>query len=69
MCVFILQTMSVEPNFGKSLNKKFEAQDTLPQSIHIPNFRGTYADYLIMVSSVICRFMKLAANVGSLFIP
>ncbi|EYE98481.1 Hid1 family protein [Aspergillus ruber CBS 135680] len=48
MCIFILQTMSVEPNFGRSLNKKFEAQDTLPQSIHIPNFRGSYADYLIM---------------------
>ncbi|KAN0078733.1 High-temperature-induced dauer-formation domain containing protein [Elaphomyces granulatus] len=47
MCIFILQTMSVEPNFGKSLNKKFEAQDTLPQSIRLPNFRGSYADYLI----------------------
>ncbi|KAB8076516.1 high-temperature-induced dauer-formation protein-domain-containing protein [Aspergillus leporis] len=48
MCIFILQTMSVEPNFGKSLNKKFEAQETLPQSIRIPGFRGSYADYLIM---------------------
>lgn len=56
MCIFILQTMSVEPNFGKSLNKKFEAQDTLPQSIHIPNFRGSYADYLIMVSLLLARF-------------
>lgn len=50
MCIFILQTMSVEPNFGKSLNQKFEAQDTLPQSIRLPNFRGSYADYLITVS-------------------
>ncbi|KAE8342440.1 hypothetical protein BDV24DRAFT_41989 [Aspergillus arachidicola] len=48
MCIFITQTMSVEPNFGKSLNKKFEAQETLPQSIRIPGFRGSYADYLIM---------------------
>lgn len=56
MCIFILQTMSVEPNFGKSLNKKFEAQDTLPQSIHIPNFRGSYADYLIMVCLVLTLF-------------
>lgn len=47
MCVFILQTMSVEPNFGKSLNKRFEGQDTLPQSIRIQNFHGSYADYLI----------------------
>ncbi|KAA8647007.1 Hid1 family protein [Aspergillus tanneri] len=48
MCIFILQTMSVEPNFGKSLNMKFEAQDTLPLSIRIPGFKGSYADYLIM---------------------
>ncbi|GMG48587.1 unnamed protein product [Aspergillus oryzae var. brunneus] len=53
MCIFITQTMSVEPNFGKSLNKKFEAQETLPQSIRIPGFRGSYADYLIMV----CHFL------------
>ena len=51
MCIFVLQTMSVEPNFGKSLNKRFENQETLPQSIRIPNFHGTYADYLITVSS------------------
>ncbi|PYH48850.1 Hid1 family protein [Aspergillus saccharolyticus JOP 1030-1] len=48
MCIFVLQTMSVEPNFGKSLNLKFEAQDTLPQSIRIPGFKGSYADYLII---------------------
>ncbi|KAF4264036.1 hypothetical protein KXV68_006322 [Aspergillus fumigatus] len=48
MCIFILQTMSVEPNFGKSLNMKFEAQETLPQNIRIPGFRGTYGDYLVM---------------------
>lgn len=48
MCVFVLQTMSVEPMFGKNLNKKFEAQDTLPQSIRLANFRGTYADFLII---------------------
>lgn len=50
MCIFILQTLSVEPNFGKNLNKKFEAQETLPQSIRLPDFRGTYADYLVIVS-------------------
>ena len=49
MCIFILQTMSVEPTFGSSLNLKFVAQDTLPQSIRLPNFRGSYGDYLIMV--------------------
>ncbi|OCL11038.1 hypothetical protein AOQ84DRAFT_387108 [Glonium stellatum] len=47
MCIFVLQTLSVEPNFGKSLNKTFERQESLPASIRIPNFHGTYADYLI----------------------
>jgi hypothetical protein len=49
MCVFVLQTLSVEPNFGKSLNKTFEGQESLPLSIRIPNFHGTYADYVITV--------------------
>ncbi|KAL1851259.1 hypothetical protein Plec18170_006584 [Paecilomyces lecythidis] len=48
MCIFILQTLSVEASFGKSLNKKFEGQDTLPQNIRIAPFSGSYADYLIM---------------------
>ncbi|KAF2786219.1 hypothetical protein K505DRAFT_290086 [Melanomma pulvis-pyrius CBS 109.77] len=47
MCIFVLQTLSVEPHFGKSLNKTFEGQESLPASIRIPNFHGTYADYLI----------------------
>ncbi|KAH8731937.1 high-temperature-induced dauer-formation protein-domain-containing protein [Phaeosphaeriaceae sp. PMI808] len=47
MCVFVLQTLSVEPNFGKSLNKTFEGQESLPPSIRILNFHGTYADYVI----------------------
>lgn len=51
MCVFILQTMSAEPTFGKSLNINFEAQETLPLSIRQQKFRGSYADYLIMVCS------------------
>jgi hypothetical protein len=51
MCVFLLQTMSVEPNFGKNLNKRFEAQDTLPSSIRVQSFNGTYADFLIHVCS------------------
>ena len=47
MCVFLLQTLSVEPNFGKNLNKKFEAQETLPPTIRIQPFNGTYGDFLI----------------------
>lgn len=48
MCIFILQTMSAEATFGKSLNMSFEAQETLPQSIRLLKFRGSYADYLVM---------------------
>lgn len=48
MCIFVLQTMSVEPAFGKNLNKKFEAQETLPASIRLSNFKGSYADFLII---------------------
>ncbi|KAL6706186.1 hypothetical protein ACN47E_005921 [Coniothyrium glycines] len=47
MCIFVLQTLSVEPQFGKSLNKTFEGQESLPPSIRISNFHGTYADYVI----------------------
>ena len=54
MCIFVLQTLSVEPNFGKSLNKTFERQESLPASIRIQNFHGTYADYLITVREKLC---------------
>lgn len=47
MCAFLLQTLSVETNFGVNLNKIFECQDTLPVSIRVPGFRGTYGDFLI----------------------
>ena len=48
MCVFVLQTMSVESSFGNNVNKKFEAQDTLPPSIRVANFKGTYTDFLFI---------------------
>ncbi|KAF4120539.1 hypothetical protein GMORB2_2977 [Geosmithia morbida] len=47
MCAFVLQTLSVEPTFGTSLNKSFEGQQSLPPSIRINTFYGTYADFLI----------------------
>ena len=49
MCVFVLQTLSTEPNFGKLLNQDFETQDTLPATIKLVDFRGSYADFLIIV--------------------
>lgn len=49
MCIFVLQTLSTEPNFGKRLNKKFEGQMYLPASIKLADFSGSYADFLILV--------------------
>ncbi|KAF3280859.1 hypothetical protein TWF970_002539 [Orbilia oligospora] len=48
MCVFVLQTLSSEPKFGKSLNKKFENQNLLPPSVRIAGFSGSYAEYVII---------------------
>ncbi|KAF3935277.1 hypothetical protein ABW19_dt0204722 [Dactylella cylindrospora] len=48
MCVFVLQTLSSEPKFGKSLNKKFENQNLLPPSVRISGFSGSYAEYVII---------------------
>lgn len=48
ICIFVLQTMSVEPVFGKHLNQRFDAQDTLPLSIRLSGFRGSYTDFLII---------------------
>lgn len=47
MCAFLLQTMSVETNFGLHLNKKFVGQESLPPGIRINSFDGSYADFLI----------------------
>jgi len=47
MCAFLLQTLSVETTFGLSLNKTFEGQHSLPPSIRINGFHGSYADFLI----------------------
>ena len=53
MCAFLLQTLSVEKNFGVNLNKTFEGQDSLPPVIRIPGFRGTYADFIIQVKTLL----------------
>jgi hypothetical protein len=67
MCIFVLQTLSVEPQFGKSLNKTFEGQESLPASIRIPNFHGTNADNVITVSTTMKDYTS--ANCVSPFIP
>ena len=53
MCVFVLQTLSVEQNFGSQLNKTFRNQETLPASIRIDNWTGSYGDFLIVVRTLL----------------
>ncbi|KAI9828390.1 MAG: hypothetical protein M1832_002818 [Thelocarpon impressellum] len=48
MCVLVLQTLSAEPSFGRGLNKKFEGQGSLPTTVRVQGFNGSYADYLIL---------------------
>jgi hypothetical protein len=50
MCAFILQTLSSDREFAIRLNKVFEGHGSLPGSVRIPAFYGTYADYMIIVS-------------------
>lgn len=49
MCAFMLQTLSSNRLFGVKINKSFDGHASLPASSKIPNFQGTYADYLILV--------------------
>lgn len=55
MCIFVLQTLSVEASFGTRLNKPFQGHESLPLAIRIPNFRGSYADFLIIVSCMLIQ--------------
>lgn len=50
MCAFILQTLSSDRTFGVKLNRYFDGHSSLPASIRIPAFNGTYADFLITAS-------------------
>ncbi|KAG0348842.1 hypothetical protein BG004_003989 [Podila humilis] len=47
MCAYMLQTLSKDKTLSKSLNTTFDGHASLPNNIKIPNFHGTYGDYLI----------------------
>ena len=49
MCVLILQTLSVEKQFGSRLNKQLPRPQSLPASIRIDNWSGSYGDFVIVV--------------------
>ncbi|KOS18757.1 Ubp5-interacting protein [Escovopsis weberi] len=60
MCVFILQTLSVEPTFGIRLNRTFEGQDSLPAGFKINSFTGSYADFLLH-----CLYTLMSTSQGN----
>ena len=62
MCVFILQTLSVEERFGGKLNVPFATggQEALPAVLRIRNFRGTLGDFLIAVGRSISLPLPLS---------
>ncbi|EME43457.1 hypothetical protein DOTSEDRAFT_72743 [Dothistroma septosporum NZE10] len=47
MGVFFLQSISTEPGFGTKMNGVFRHPESLPPAMRIPNFHGTYTDFLI----------------------
>ncbi|GAA5806668.1 hypothetical protein MFLAVUS_000016 [Mucor flavus] len=61
MCAFILQTLSSDRTFSVRLNKYFEGHASLPVNIRLPNFSGSYADYLILTI-----FSLIASSRGTL---
>ncbi|KAI1824680.1 high-temperature-induced dauer-formation protein-domain-containing protein [Xylaria intraflava] len=65
MCAFLLQTLSVEKNFGVNLNKPFSAQETLPTVIRIPGFKGTFGDFL--VQSIYNLITRSQGNLSAIY--
>ncbi|KAI7897730.1 high-temperature-induced dauer-formation protein-domain-containing protein [Cokeromyces recurvatus] len=48
MCIFMLQTLSSNKDYCTKLNKPFTTHSSLPASIRVYAFNGTYADFLII---------------------
>ncbi len=67
MCAFVLQTLSTEVNFGKLLNQKFESHDTLPATIRMTHFKGSYADYLLIVSCACACGLKVFSRTSIVY--
>ncbi|PFH58095.1 hypothetical protein XA68_14154 [Ophiocordyceps unilateralis] len=65
MCAFLLQTLSVETNFGHNLNKRFEGQESLPACIRINGFNGSYTDFLI--HSIYCLITSSQGSFAAVY--
>ena len=66
MCIFILQTLSVEEKFGQKLNAPFMGQETLPAMLQLPKFHGSYADFLIAVCCPLSALIVSADDLSSI---
>ncbi|KAG5462194.1 MAG: high-temperature-induced dauer-formation protein-domain-containing protein [Olpidium bornovanus] len=51
MCAFIMHSLSTDRRFAVGLNTKFNGNATLPPTLRLPAFSGSYADFLIIVSA------------------
>ncbi|CAO3665690.1 unnamed protein product [Rhizopus stolonifer] len=77
MCAFMLQTLSSNKLFSVKINQPFEGHACLPASSKIPNFQGSYANYLILgifsliassrgtLSSLYPAFIMTITNISS----
>jgi hypothetical protein len=61
MCAFMLQTLSSNKEYSAKLNKTFSTHSSLPSSIRLYAFNGTYADFLIIVK-YLYFYMRVMAN-------
>lgn len=55
----MLQTLSKDKAFGHTLNRPFDGHASLPASVRIHNFHGTYGDYLICVCELTCSVVAV----------
>lgn len=54
LCILLLHTLSQDEEFATRLNTPLTAAESLPARLRIPNFHGSYADFLILVCALSC---------------
>lgn len=67
MCVFVLQTFSAEAAFAAKLNQPFKHTETLPLLMRVPNFHGSYADFLICSVYTIAKTVQRRPELESVY--
>lgn len=67
MCVFVLQTFSAEAAFAAKLNQPFKHTETLPVLMRVPNFHGSYADFLICSVYTIFKTVQRRPELESVY--